>query len=274
TGYGLTLGVHSRIDETVGQVVKAARVGNIYVNRSMIGAVVGVQPFGGEGLSGTGPKSGGPLYLHALADSEQVAPADLGSAAADPPPALHQLAAWAAANARDALAQCCARYGELSLRGVRLDLPGPTGERNTLSFAPRGRLLCLAPDADALLEQFAAVLAVDGSAVMVDAGPACSVRAALPRELAARIEFLPEVDCQGLAGVLLARDLGAATRRSRLADAPGPLIPVFQPGARTALYPLYRMLVERLVSVNTAAAGGNAVLIALGGEDAEPAPAG
>jgi RHH-type proline utilization regulon transcriptional repressor/proline dehydrogenase/delta 1-pyrroline-5-carboxylate dehydrogenase len=62
-GYGLTLGIHSRIQTFVDEVVRGARVGNIYVNRSMIGAVVGVQPFGGEGLSGTGPKAGGPHYL-------------------------------------------------------------------------------------------------------------------------------------------------------------------------------------------------------------------
>ena len=63
TGYGLTLGIHSRIQSFVDHVVREARVGNIYVNRSMIGAVVGVQPFGGEGLSGTGPKAGGPHYM-------------------------------------------------------------------------------------------------------------------------------------------------------------------------------------------------------------------
>lgn len=63
TGYGLTLGICSRIEERVQFVASHARVGNIYVNRSMIGATVGVQPFGGEGLSGTGPKAGGPHYL-------------------------------------------------------------------------------------------------------------------------------------------------------------------------------------------------------------------
>jgi RHH-type proline utilization regulon transcriptional repressor/proline dehydrogenase/delta 1-pyrroline-5-carboxylate dehydrogenase len=63
TGYGLTLGVHSRIQSFVDDIVREARVGNLYVNRSMIGAVVGVQPFGGEGLSGTGPKAGGPHYV-------------------------------------------------------------------------------------------------------------------------------------------------------------------------------------------------------------------
>ncbi|MEO8671771.1 MAG: bifunctional proline dehydrogenase/L-glutamate gamma-semialdehyde dehydrogenase PutA [Tahibacter sp.] len=63
TGYGLTLGVHSRIDSTIEQISKGVKVGNCYVNRNQIGAVVGVQPFGGEGLSGTGPKAGGPHYL-------------------------------------------------------------------------------------------------------------------------------------------------------------------------------------------------------------------
>ncbi|WP_245559027.1 bifunctional proline dehydrogenase/L-glutamate gamma-semialdehyde dehydrogenase PutA [Arenimonas oryziterrae] len=63
TGYGLTLGIHSRIDSTVQHIARNVHVGNCYVNRNQIGAVVGVQPFGGEGLSGTGPKAGGPHYL-------------------------------------------------------------------------------------------------------------------------------------------------------------------------------------------------------------------
>ncbi|MGQ0676413.1 MAG: bifunctional proline dehydrogenase/L-glutamate gamma-semialdehyde dehydrogenase PutA [Rhodospirillales bacterium] len=66
-GYGLTLGIHSRIDQTVRRIHERVAVGNTYVNRSMIGAVVGAQPFGGEGLSGTGPKAGGPRYLHRFA---------------------------------------------------------------------------------------------------------------------------------------------------------------------------------------------------------------
>ena len=67
TGYGLTLGVHSRIEETADFVRDRVHVGNMYVNRNQIGAVVGVQPFGGEGLSGTGPKAGGPHYLQRFA---------------------------------------------------------------------------------------------------------------------------------------------------------------------------------------------------------------
>jgi RHH-type transcriptional regulator, proline utilization regulon repressor / proline dehydrogenase / delta 1-pyrroline-5-carboxylate dehydrogenase len=72
TGFGLTLGVHSRIDGTVERVISGLKAGNTYVNRNMIGAVVGVQPFGGEGLSGTGPKAGGPFYLHRFATERTI----------------------------------------------------------------------------------------------------------------------------------------------------------------------------------------------------------
>jgi RHH-type proline utilization regulon transcriptional repressor/proline dehydrogenase/delta 1-pyrroline-5-carboxylate dehydrogenase len=72
SGYGLTLGIHSRIDDTFEAAVDRLNVGNVYVNRNMIGAVVGVQPFGGHGLSGTGPKAGGPYYLPHLATEQTV----------------------------------------------------------------------------------------------------------------------------------------------------------------------------------------------------------
>src|SRR6202012_2681424 len=72
TGYGLTLGIHSRIDDTVEAIIDRVQIGNIYVNRNMIGAVVGVQPFGGNGLSGTGPKAGGPHYLARFATEQTV----------------------------------------------------------------------------------------------------------------------------------------------------------------------------------------------------------
>ncbi len=79
TGYGLTLGVHTRIDATARMVAERARVGNVYINRNMIGAIVGSQPFGGEGLSGTGPKAGGPRYLHRFA-TERVVSTDTTAA--------------------------------------------------------------------------------------------------------------------------------------------------------------------------------------------------
>ncbi|MFP6740783.1 MAG: bifunctional proline dehydrogenase/L-glutamate gamma-semialdehyde dehydrogenase PutA, partial [Alphaproteobacteria bacterium] len=79
TGYGLTLGIHSRIDEFIDYIAARVRAGNAYVNRNMVGAVVGVQPFGGEGLSGTGPKAGGPRYLHRFA-TERVISTDTTAA--------------------------------------------------------------------------------------------------------------------------------------------------------------------------------------------------
>jgi len=89
TGYGLTLGIQSRIDSTVRRIAARARVGNIYVNRNMIGAVVGVQPFGGEGLSGTGPKAGGPRYLQRFATERTLT---VNTAAAGGNPELLSLA--------------------------------------------------------------------------------------------------------------------------------------------------------------------------------------
>jgi RHH-type proline utilization regulon transcriptional repressor/proline dehydrogenase/delta 1-pyrroline-5-carboxylate dehydrogenase len=72
TGYGLTLGIHSRITEIAERIARTLSAGNVYVNRSMIGATVGVQPFGGSGLSGTGPKAGGPHYLPRFATEQTV----------------------------------------------------------------------------------------------------------------------------------------------------------------------------------------------------------
>ena len=153
TGYGLTLGIQSRVDETIAHISGRARVGNIYVNRNMIGAVVGVQPFGGEGLSGTGPKAGGPLSLRRLVRGGPVPLADL------PRPAcavLDELEAWLHGEAvpldeaaRRRLSEHLAAYRRASLAGLALALPGPTGETNTLGFYPRGAVLGLADNLEA-----------------------------------------------------------------------------------------------------------------------------
>ena len=95
TGYGLTFGLHTRIDETIERVAGRSAAGNVYVNRNIIGAVVGVQPFGGHGLSGTGPKAGGPLYLRRLL---AAAPADPSLPAVAPPGGGHRLRRLAAGH--------------------------------------------------------------------------------------------------------------------------------------------------------------------------------
>jgi len=265
-GYGLTLGIHSRIDETIERIVGRAHVGNIYVNRNMVGAVVGVQPFGGEGLSGTGPKAGGPLYLPRLAGAEQVLPARLAGRADDhrvePQSSFRVLAEWAFQSGRQELARVCTEYAESSLLHGRFVLPGPTGERNILSFAPRGRLLCLGTTEKAWLFQVAAAFVTGNSVAAVEGELAQHLRGLLPAELCKAIAWRAAGDFRGLAGVLC--EQADADLRRRLASEPGPLIPVYLPARKGACYPLYRLLAERVVSTNTTAAGGNTTLMTLG----------
>ena len=274
TGYGLTLGLHTRIDETIARVLASARAGNVYVNRNMVGAVVGVQPFGGEGLSGTGPKAGGPLYLYRLlanrpADvlARVLAHAAPGQAPTDPaaPAPLAALRAWASQQDKPAVAQACADFAHLSRRGASITLPGPTGERNVYSLVPRLAVLCLADSEDDRLLQLAAVLSVGSRAVW----PA----AALPH-----LERLPASvqACVALAhrwgapetayevALLHGTPVELAEVQQHLAARPGPVIAVerLQPGS--AAIALERLLLERSVSINTAAAGGNASLMAIG----------
>ena len=270
TGYALTFGVHSRIDETIARATGRAAAGNVYVNRNLIGAVVGSQPFGGHGLSGTGPKAGGPLYLRRLL-SECPAEPDLPRASAPSPEAL---AAWSGllrARGQAAAAERCARYAERSRLGLRLDLPGPVGEANTYALRPRGAVLCVPSTEFGLAAQVGAALA-GGNAARVLAPP--PLRAAvenLPAELAALVSTAADLRAaEGCAAVLFEGN-GDALRRlcQEVAALPGPVRPVFAAAvdalrAGSEEYPLEFLLEERSISTNTAAAGGNASLMALG----------
>ena len=268
SGYGLTLGLHSRISETAQQIIERAHVGNIYINRNMIGAVVGGQPFGGEGLSGTGPKAGGPLYLHSLSGSEYIHPSSLGCrslGASHKGSGLFQnIVKWAGVSGWRELARLCSIYADLTLANSWMDLPGPTGERNTLSFSPRGRFLCLAADEYKLVRQFVAVFAVEGKVVTLESPVSESILRRMPKDIVKHIELLTHPEYSRLSGVLFdGNPQQASALRQRLADESGALIPLLQPGINTALYPIYRMVSERVVSCNTAAAGGNATLLSL-----------
>ncbi|MGE5491649.1 MAG: bifunctional proline dehydrogenase/L-glutamate gamma-semialdehyde dehydrogenase PutA, partial [Actinomycetota bacterium] len=258
TGYGLTFGLHSRIDETVEAAVARIRAGNLYVNRTLIGAVVGVQPFGGEGRSGTGPKAGGPLYLHRLAGTEELPPGEIGlireNGKAAAPASI--LAAFPAG------AYCGAR----SLLPHRFRLPGPTGESNVLSFAPRGPVLCIAAREEDLLEQMAAALAAGNPVLLAANGPGPGLLARLPAAVRERAALWRDGDDVPLAAALFAGAPESAARLARrLAARDGPLVPVLRPGPATGRYPLYRLVAERVLTINTTAAGGNASLMALGG---------
>ncbi|MEM7461290.1 MAG: bifunctional proline dehydrogenase/L-glutamate gamma-semialdehyde dehydrogenase PutA, partial [Pseudomonadota bacterium] len=141
-GYGLTLGIHSRIDTRVDHLCARAEIGNIYVNRNQIGAVVGVQPFGGEGLSGTGPKAGGPHYLTRFTKWQERP--ELPS----PIPEI---------------------------------LQGPTGERNSYALHARGVIACLGPGEVAQEEQASLATSVGNTAMKAAPGSA-EFDAALARD--------------------------------------------------------------------------------------------
>ncbi|QUJ75261.1 bifunctional proline dehydrogenase/L-glutamate gamma-semialdehyde dehydrogenase PutA [Sulfitobacter albidus] len=148
TGYGLTFGLHTRIDDRVQHVSERIAAGNVYINRNQIGAIVGSQPFGGEGLSGTGPKAGGPNYLTRFAAPDMQDAAEGWTGAPEPLPALPKT-----------------DHSTLET----LSLPGPTGESNRLSTLPRPALLCAGPGQDTADRQARAVEALGGVAVRLTA---------------------------------------------------------------------------------------------------------
>jgi RHH-type proline utilization regulon transcriptional repressor/proline dehydrogenase/delta 1-pyrroline-5-carboxylate dehydrogenase len=222
-GYGLTFGLHTRIDGRVQEVADKLKVGNLYVNRNQIGAVVGSQPFGGGGLSGTGPKAGGPLYLPRFARTPPAGAAGTWEQACD----LSAL-----------IARIAQAGGERMID--REELPGPTGEANTLSLMARGPILCMGPGRGAMVAQMAEVDALGGVAV--------------GSEGALEAEVL-----ETLAGIHGAIWWGAEARAydQALAARDGAIVPLIT-GAPT----LNDVAHERHLCVDTTAAGGNAALLA------------
>lgn len=251
TGYGLTFGLHTRLDETIEHVTQRVEAGNLYINRNIIGAVVGVQPFGGRGLSGTGPKAGGPLYLGRLVQALTVPP---GVASAVGDPALRDFALWLGEEG-----EVARTAGEVSLLGAEVELPGPVGERNVYALHPRGAILLLPQTRAGLIEQVAAVLATGNRAVIGNA----ALRGELdgvPVRVSARLSWADDWRKAGpFGGALIEGNAAARTAAlAEIAELPGPIV-LAQAGT-----PRLDWLVEEVsTSINTTAAGGNASLMAV-----------
>ncbi|HEX7328579.1 MAG TPA: trifunctional transcriptional regulator/proline dehydrogenase/L-glutamate gamma-semialdehyde dehydrogenase [Casimicrobiaceae bacterium] len=284
TGYGLTFGIESRIDETIDFAIARIRAGNMYVNRNMIGAVVGVQPFGGEGLSGTGPKAGGPLYLQRVGETRVLAPAlvttaddartatddaraaiDDARAAIDDARAarLERLRTWL----RDAaLAELCAVLVRQRPSLADIELVGPTGERNVYALKPRGVVLCAAEAIDDLAFQLAFVLAAGARALWPANDATLELARSLPPELAAEA-ITADPDVHDIDAALVQGSAEFRDRWSRrLAERDGALVAVQYAAGGTRAHDAYsvlRLMAERSVSINTAAAGGNATLMTI-----------
>ena len=276
TGYGLTFGLHTRIDGRVQDVVDTAAVGNLYINRNQIGAVVGSQPFGGQGLSGTGPKAGGPFYLERFRQRPLAAAASPPDTANTVPEAevaaalaALDMGAWAArrdqvSTLRDALRGRArtAMSAAAALDMGPIDLPGPTGESNRLWLAPRGRVLCLGPSADALLDQAVQALRAGNGVVAVAPDAMAAVRilidAGLP--LFAANGGLDPAALARLQVDAVASEGGGAALRQALAARAGARIPLIARRIDCISYAH-----ERVLCIDTTAAGGNASLLAMAG---------
>ena len=268
-GYGLTFGLHTRIDETIARVTERIEAGNIYVNRNVIGATVGVQPFGGSRLSGTGPKAGGPLYLSRLV--AEPAPGALdgvegGGAAIR---GIRAYSDWLATHGHAVEAERCVGMMARSPIGARMELKGPVGERNVYALRQRGRIAAIATSESGLLIQVGAILAT-GNDATVTAALAARVFSGLPVELAHRISRVEDpLSAPALAFALLEGEGDAMVHAlRRLAGRPGPIVRLQAlSSARLAAgedYNLADLVEECAIATNTAAAGGDANLMTIG----------
>jgi RHH-type proline utilization regulon transcriptional repressor/proline dehydrogenase/delta 1-pyrroline-5-carboxylate dehydrogenase len=264
SGYGLTGGAHSRIDATIALISEGLSVGNIYINRNIIGAVVGSQPFGGHALSGTGPKAGGPLYLKRL----------LGAAPADWPPlsesqrpsALRELVAWLADSGRDGLARRCGEVAAHSRLGAAIEMPGPVGERNLYRLGSCGTALCHAASDETAIVQLACAFATGNRAAL--GGPA-GIK--LFETLPARLREETALADEATSGDVVMTDAEGEALLALLAKVAareGPIVSVHALSRagfdRGEIWPCDFLLIEQSVTINTTAAGGNASLMSIG----------
>ena len=280
-GYGLTMGLHTRIDARIEAVTQRANVGNLYVNRNQIGAVVGVQPFGGEGLSGTGPKAGGPSYLLRLS----MVPSEVSTVEQRSFPKTVVNVSSLVGNVRSALTTSgierlpkLAEALPLSLSEKfqtalnifadvkkSFDLPGPTGETNTLTHIARGVLLSAADDIDTSCSHIASSLAsghaliVIGDDALITPWTKALTEIGLPPDLlqCASLEAVFSLIMSDINGVISDGQYQEAIAAC-LCEREGPILPLLSVKSDPE-----RFFVERTRSIDTTAAGGNATLLAM-----------
>jgi RHH-type proline utilization regulon transcriptional repressor/proline dehydrogenase/delta 1-pyrroline-5-carboxylate dehydrogenase len=263
-GYGLTFGVHSRIDAVVNHALRKIEAGNIYVNRNMIGATVGVQPFGGSGLSGTGPKAGGPLYLRRLLSARREPAASL-SLPCDPRLAIY--VAWLRDHGYAELAQHCWTLASNDQRSPAEILEGPVGEQNLYHIQPRGVIRCVAATMAGLLMQLGAVVATGNQAIFECPGAFLVQLDGLPTEVRAAI-VVDDVEHRAKATLFDGSAQALLALQEQEAGKFGPIASIHRfpdlaswPAACDCLDWLVK---EQSISINTAASGGNIALMTLG----------
>jgi RHH-type proline utilization regulon transcriptional repressor/proline dehydrogenase/delta 1-pyrroline-5-carboxylate dehydrogenase len=236
-GYGLTLGIHTRIDDRVQEITSRQKVGNIYINRNQIGAIVGSQPFGGEGLSGTGPKAGGPNYVPRFAcEPEKQTPMIPGETV----------------SSQEVTALLNTLSQTPMNRMNSIILPGPTGESNILSTAPRGTILCLGPTPQDVTDQMTQAQSINCPYVGIapNASGKNTIDGWMSRNDLSTLENIHAV-------VLWSDTKDQQTTRQALAQRVGPLIPLI-----TTTNIKTRCQIERHICIDTTAAWGKAPVLA------------
>ena len=259
-GYALTHGIHSRIDSTVEHIKARIEAGNVYVNRNIVGAVVGVQPFGGHGLSGTGPKAGGPFYLQRLSRLNQwVQPtlSKIGHADEDALKRLETLLHKLPLNQSDKMSAAAA-LGQARLRSLRHAesvLTGPTGERNVLSWHAPERVWLYGGSLAAAFTALSALAAAGVQAVVEPAHPL----ATYANDLYGLLQVNAQPETAHISHAV-ALDALPAERKSALAHTDGALVKILP--SEHGL-DILQVMEEVSCSTNTTAAGGNASLMAM-----------
>jgi len=259
-GYALTSGVHSRIEGTVEHVRDRIEAGNIYVNRNIVGAVVGVQPFGGHGLSGTGPKAGGSFYLQRLVRTpEWVAPtlSRIGQADEDALKRLETLVHKLPFNAEEkkAAAAALGHARVRTLRKAETVLVGPTGERNSLSWRSPKRVWVHGGN---LLQAFSALTELAAAGIQTVVEPN-SPLASYSADLDGLLQVNSKPENAGISHVAAIEPL-SSERKQELAGRDGALIRILPSEQGLDILQVFE---EISCSINTTAAGGNASLMAV-----------
>ncbi|MDO5639391.1 MAG: bifunctional proline dehydrogenase/L-glutamate gamma-semialdehyde dehydrogenase PutA [Neisseria sp.] len=259
-GYALTHGIHSRIDGTIEHIAKRIEAGNVYINRNIVGAVVGVQPFGGHGLSGTGPKAGGPFYLQRLTCAPRWHSPTLNRIGKADEQALsalenqmHQMGFSQEAKLRLAAESGKSRVS--TLREAKSVLNGPTGEANMLTWrAPEQVWLC----GGDLEQSYAALTHLAASGIKAVVSPEHPL-AIWQEHLADYLSVSAYPEQHGISHVVALEALSVEVKQA-LANTDGALIRIVDAKAGVDALQLFEEISR---STNTTAAGGNASLMAM-----------
>ncbi|MDI2090193.1 bifunctional proline dehydrogenase/L-glutamate gamma-semialdehyde dehydrogenase PutA [Commensalibacter oyaizuii] len=258
TGYGLTFGVHSRIDEMIEYTTRKIHAGNIYINRNIIGAIVGLQPFGGRGLSGTGPKAGTPFILRRLLSK---CPAYTQLPGQITPAIAQDWMNWLKIHQPDFL-QTASEILSHTLVGTTIKLKGPVGEENSYTLAPRGPILCVAQTKEILLYQITLAVNCGNSVLILAPDTITQWYEHLSHELTLKIKKVKRADEFPCVVILGEKGYDVYEQsRQLLAFTPSGIVSAFDVDKNHN--PSDFLMEEQSVSVNTTAAGGNASLMTI-----------